>query len=377
MVHRDHFAPHSSRRFEGYYTRILTEDGGTIAIIFCWVKGAKQRANLVLVLYERSSRADSENASSMRKRGTSALSGHEVPSFKYEFFPEHFDISVGEYVRGEPQAFTITAPGIGSMKVAAKTIEYDICARNGALRLHLVLTKNTPWSPSHPLRGPMGPILAFSRLLPLNWHVRSTQSTASYTLTYGSPDDATSATMHGTGRAHAEKNWGASFPKGWIWAQTFSADGQHTLCIAGGTALPGVQAYLVGYRSPVCGQWDFRPPFALGVGPFAPFVRVRHDSKQGEVEMRVSTGLRKLHVRIAADPDTFVGIPAPLKNGHQPGFAHESFRASVRVEAFRRRWPWPWAKWERVEEVVLGRLEDGTECGALEFGGAFSHEVDT
>ncbi|KAI0365960.1 hypothetical protein BV20DRAFT_692211 [Pilatotrama ljubarskyi] len=280
MLGRDHFAPHPSRTFEGYYTRVQTEAGGTIAVIFCWVKGAKQRENLVLVLYDRPQETARQEGTRRRRtqRDSVPSIGPGIPSFKHEFFPEHLDVTVGEYVRGEPQAFTITAPGIGSMKVTPMTIEYDICACANALRLQLVLTHHTPWSRSQPLSGPMGPILHFSRLLPLNWHVRATQSEASYALTYGSSDDPTSATIRGTGLAHAEKNWGASFPKGWIWAQAFSADGQHTFCLAGGAALPGVQAYLVGYRSPVCGQWDFRPPFMLRVGPVAPFMHVRHDS---------------------------------------------------------------------------------------------------
>ncbi|KAI0367253.1 hypothetical protein BV20DRAFT_1123716 [Pilatotrama ljubarskyi] len=115
-------------------------------------------------------------------------------------------------------------------------------------------------------------------------------------------------------------------------------------------------------------------PFPLRHSPTAVAAQTQTCISRGEVEMRVSTWLRKLHVRISADPSTFVGIAAPLKDGHALDFAHESFRAKVEVETFRRRWPW--AKWERVEEAVLGQTADGTECGALEFGGAFSHEVD-
>ncbi|KAI0646171.1 hypothetical protein C8Q79DRAFT_926201 [Trametes meyenii] len=354
---RDHFAPHLSRRFDGYYTRTQTEDGATIAVIFCWVKGAKRRGNLVLVLYQ-----------------PGAGAGLSIPAFKHQFFPDHFDVSVGEATRGDsPQGFVITAPGIGSMKVSSNTIEYDIAVPEKDLRLNLVLTDHTPWSRTDPLDGPMGPILHLSRLLPLNWHVRSTQSVASYTLAHGPAGAGESPSLSGTGQAHAEKNWGASFPQGWIWAQAFSADGRHTLCVAGGAALPWVplQAYLVGYRSPACGAWDFRPPFALAVGPLAPFIHVRHDSRRGVVEMDVTTWTRRLRVKIEAPLESFVGITAPLKDGHALDFAHESFEARVSVEVFSRRWPW--SKWELVEEAVLGQTGGGVNCGVLEFGGSFSH----
>ncbi|KAI0659041.1 hypothetical protein C8Q70DRAFT_933805 [Cubamyces menziesii] len=412
----DHFAPHPSRKFDGYYTRTQTEDGGTIAIIFCRVKGATNgRGNLVFVLYDEpvagttpssSSTQDDHHAAfdsdTDRSLGVPAAAARLAqPTSKYEFYPEHLDVSVGQDAApGKPQPFTITAPGVGSMTVTATTIEYDICVPEEGFRLHMVLTELTPWSRTHQLQGPMGPILHLSGLLPLNWHVRSVHSAVSYALTLSpppsplpAPSTSTGGTalrrrrgppqkldVHGTGHAHAEKNWGASFPHGWIWAQAFSADGTRTLCLAGGAALPGVQAFLVGYRSPSSPgreglEWDFRPPYALGVCGFAPFMRVRRDRARGTVELRVGTWSRRLHVRIEAPPESFVGVTAPLKDGHERDFAHESFKARVTVEAYRRRawwWWWPWAGWELVEEAILGQTADGVDCGALEFGGSFA-----
>ncbi|KAI0325789.1 hypothetical protein GY45DRAFT_198942 [Cubamyces sp. BRFM 1775] len=421
----DHFAPHPSRKFDGYYTRTQTEDGGTIAIIFCWVKGATNgRGNLVFVLYDKpasdassshimpSSSAqdddhnhacgsDTEQYQDLSGPGRAGAAKLAQPTFKYEFYPEQLDVSVGQDAApGSPQPFTITAPGVGSMTVTATTIEYDISVPEQGFRLHMVLTGLTPWSRTHQLQGPMGPILHLSGLLPLNWHVRSVHSAVSYALTLSPaaapaplPSSLTEGTelrhrrgpqqldIRGTGHAHAEKNWGASFPHGWIWAQAFSADGTRTLCLAGGAALPGVQAFLVGYRS-ASGpsrealEWDFRPPYALGVAGLAPFMHLRRDRARGTVELRVGTWSKRLHVRIEAPPGSFVGVTAPLKDGHERDFAHESFKARVTVQAYRRRaswWPWwPRAGWELVEEAVLGQTADGVDCGALEFGGSFA-----
>ncbi|KAJ8453506.1 hypothetical protein ONZ51_g13557 [Trametes cubensis] len=105
----DHFAPHPSRKFDGYYTRTQTEDGGTIAIIFCWVKGAKNgRGNLVFVLYDKPVAGTTPSSSSTQDdhRATfdsdtdrslgvpppaEAAARLAQPMFKYEFYPEHLD----------------------------------------------------------------------------------------------------------------------------------------------------------------------------------------------------------------------------------------------------------------------------------------------
>lgn len=477
MHHQDHFAPHKSRKFEGYYTRVQLEDGGTLAIIFCWVKRAKARGNYVLVSYMPPA-TDAHNAWDDGRPGA-------LPpgAFQYEFFPPEITISVPnpdgtpsrpssrlssthhhpkhartnsdwsatsrstsstlnpkhtppkanspspKTQREKPlprdrdghTSFTIAAPGFGHMTVTPATIEYAIVVPSKHLRVHLTLDAHTPWSPpsspsctssgahSHPLHGPMGGIQHLSWALPLNWHVRSTRSRATYFVMHrasarhsglglrpgrGEKGDAT-LRLEGVGEAHVEKNWGGSFPRGWIWAQAFSTppslsrasrkreggksegedEEERTLCLAGGAAFPGVQAYLIGYRSRAC-QWDFRPPFAMGVGPgplLSPFLRVKRESEKGEVEICARTWRRRLRVRIAAAPESFVAMAAPLRGGHEPAYAHESFEARVEVEAARRRWPW--GKWEVVERSVLGQTGDGVRCGALEFGGSYYRSV--
>ncbi len=435
---RDHFAPHKSRKFEGYYTRTQLEDGGTLAVIFCWVKHAKERGNYVHASYTPSGTGASPTqylqrpptpadtlssrnhtlkavpsaesmSPSLSRTSRSSFSPAPLAAFKYDFFPDNIDVVTSKPAqRGGHVPFTITAPGIGHMAATADSIEYSIIVPEKHLRVHLVLDAHTLWSPASPLAGPMGGIMRLSWLLPLNWHVRSTGSRATYAVEHGRALIASKA--YGEGRAHVEKNWGGSFPRGWIWAQAFSdssssdASGggggdpwglngefgkgrsqrrgsqdrdteghsERSFCVAGGKAFPGVQAYLVGYRSQEC-QWDFRPPYAVALGRFSPFLRVRHDSRQGEVELSVSSWRRKLDVVIEAPQDTFMDMAAPLRGGHEPGFAHESFRAKVRVRASRRRWPGE--KWTIVEECVLGQV-GAVQCGALEFGGSFYHKVD-
>jgi hypothetical protein len=62
----------------------------------------------------------------------------------------------------------------------------------------------------------------------------------------------------------AEKNWGASFPDSWIWAEgiKLNANPDTYFALAGGpTKIFGplvVTAYLAGYRSPNL-NWNFHP----------------------------------------------------------------------------------------------------------------------
>lgn len=349
---QDHFAPHTNAGFEGYYSRTQLDDGSTLAIIFCWVTAATQRPNLVHVSYT-----------------PSPTSASRVDAFKHEFFPELVEATTCAPLDDGQQPFSIRAPGIGTMLVSGDTAQYTIEPANSDLRISLVLSQRTPWSASDPFAGPMGVFAAFSSFLPLNWRVHSTASKAAYSISVAG------RTLHGTGVSHLEKNWGKAFPEGWIWSQSFAGTGENktSLCLAGGRVLPGVQAYLIGYRSPSL-QWDFRPPYAMMLGSwFAPHIQVVHDSKTGMFGLSVETHDRKLMLRVDALPESFLGLAAPYADGHRPNYAFESFSGETWVQAWGRKSLWQ--EWTLLEEGECGVLSDGTPCSALEFGGTFSHHV--
>ncbi|GJE86715.1 hypothetical protein PsYK624_027960 [Phanerochaete sordida] len=345
----DHFAPHPYPRFEGYYSRTQLDDGGTLAVIFCWVKNAPKRANLVHVSY------------------TPPASASPSTAFKHELYPDQLEITTHQKRPDGQQPFTIHMPGVGTMNLEGDSVEYTVETSDPPLSLSLKISKRVPWSAITPLAGPMGVLAVLSRLLPLNWHVFCTSSKATYAFTHAG------RTQRGTGTAHVEKNWGSSFPPGWIWSQAFAGGAPRTsLCLAGGAALPGVHAYLVGYRS-AARRWDFRPPWALAVWPLPGFLRVAHDSAAGTFALDVRTPTRRLVVTARAPPASFIALACPLAGGHEPSFAYESFVARTHVAAWERRWPWQ--PWVLVEEGPCGVTAEGTPCAALEFGGVFSHLV--
>ncbi|EKM56846.1 uncharacterized protein PHACADRAFT_254191 [Phanerochaete carnosa HHB-10118-sp] len=253
------------------------------------------------------------------------------------------------------------------MKLCNNIIDYTVQTSDPDLSLSLRVTERVPWSDVAPLAGPMGPLAILSRFLPLNWHVFCTSSKAEYLFTHAG------RTHEGSGTSHVEKNWGASFPPGWIWSQSFAdAEPKKSLCLAGGIALPGVEAYLIGYRSSRL-HWDFQPPFAMSIWPLPSFMHVERDSRAGTFRLTVRTFTRKLVVTEHAPLESFMGVACPLADGHEPSFAYESFVARTRIEAWER-W-YPWQPWQLVEDGPCGVTSEGRPCSALEFGGSFSHLV--
>jgi tocopherol cyclase len=351
LLFRDHFAPHSRVHFEGFYSRTLLDDGGTLAIVFCWVKNATERPNLVHISY------------------TPSPSTPSSPAFKHEFFPDHLEVTTHAKLHTGRQPFAVHMAGVGVLDMRGDSVEYTIKTSEPELELSLKVTEHVPWSASTPLAGPMGPLSLLSSLLPLNWHVLCTSSKATYKFTHAG------RTQSGTGTSHVEKNWGASFPPGWIWSQSFSFAGpepSRSLCLAGGSALLGVQAYLVGYRSAAL-HWDFRPPFAMALWKLSAFMTVEHDSKAGTFALTVQTFTRKLVIKVDAPTDSFIGLACPYANGHRPMYAFESFTGRTWIEAWERAYPWQ--RWSLVEEGPGGLTSEGEPCSALEFGGFFSHVV--
>lgn len=345
---QDHFPVRPGSKFEGFYSRILLETGETLVLVFCWVTGATNRPQLVHISHHPPS-------------GLSHLQ-----SFTYELFPNTFHTSLRpthSRVHGL-QSFSIRAEGIGEMAVTPDILEYRIAYDD--LKVTLKLAGHTPWLPRKPFSGPMGYIANLWNLLPLCWHVRSISSHAEYDISHAGRQ------LSGTGIAHVEKNWGVSFPRGWIWCQAFpsaSSEGR-SICLAGGTALPGVHAYLIGYRSPKV-NWDFRPPYSMAIGPISPFLSVQIDSQHGTIRLATWTLKRKLCINITAPPDSFFSISVPFKYGHQLGYAFESFQAKVWIQAWYRMWPWD--EYTCIDEGYCGASLDGSGCAALEFGGSFCH----
>jgi tocopherol cyclase len=216
------------------------------------------------------------------------------------------------------------------------------------------------------LSTPEGRLVNLSLLLPLHWVVFSTCSRAEFSIVRdGEVVEA------GSARAHVEKNWGDTFPTGWVWLQGFSAVTDHqgeerSFCLAGGKIL-AQKAFLLGYRGAKV-SWNFAPPWTLM--PFSastPWMKEYVDSKMGVARFEAGNWRRRLLVEVEATPEHegWLGMCCPLSGGHGNTYAYETFEGSVKVSAYQRDWGMGWTL---VEETVF-------ENAAVEFGGGYSFKV--
>ena len=373
---QDHFAPHPDAPFEGYYTRVQTAGGATILLIFSSVFAATDKPHFVHFSYIPHSGSTSGSNQWRQQR----IVVNKFPRITDTSGPQHADGGVHEFSR------VAKGDGVeGTLRVCRDQQRYrlefdldsaqaaDVAGRGGVEATGLVvsvdLTRRRPWHARDELSTPEGALAQLVHLLPLHWNVFSTASTAAYSVTLG--DRVLSA---GTGIAHMEKNWGASFPRGWTWVQGFSVPthstpttstysnstssstapegGYHearTLVMAGGKTL-GQKAYLVGYRGGTAGgELSYGPPWTLM--PFCretPFVAETHDFSRGTARVRVGSLRHRLVVEVQAPPPAAVdadaaghsgqwlGLHCPLADGHARTLAYESFEGSVRVRVYRR-----------------------------------------
>jgi hypothetical protein len=244
--------------------------------------------------------------------------------------------------RGRTGAFTLsaqTAEATLSYEVDGERQQYrDTFVTDGRhVKLDIDITRNTPYS----TLGPMW----ISRFLPLPiyWHVFSTRSRAHVVLS----DAKTGESLLETdGDAHQEKNWGKSehvagrvtlnllltgtgFPSGgWLWGQGFCRQQIGSFCFAGGDVAPGLRSLFLGVRTPGGRSWSFGPAGTVQLFGRGPFIGVDHDSRAGSIGLVVTDYLRgrRLRIRGRAPLDTFLGMAAPMPEGHREG-----------CECYRRR----------------------------------------
>ena len=212
-------------------------------------------------------------------------------------------------------------------------------------------------------------------------HRRGGSGVGSTTTSSSSSSIGTDARHSGMGRpprlqgssalAHVERNWGASFPSGWVWGQATSTDGRTFLVFTGGRFVIGpltTDSYVIGLRavgrSGEGGEggedrqlnWDFRT---------TDLDRVREirEPCAGSLSINATSrdGTRRLSLRLSAAPSTFgarIMVPTMTDGfSDEPG-CRESHVAKAHVVAW---------------QVDSGRelLRADIPRAVLEFGGGF------
>lgn len=326
-------SPHHSAAFEGYYSKFDLSAGGSIALIICSVRNASESSKPHMVSFT------------------------SYPARGAEIWQQQFwDKQIIMQSLGREGDFELKIPGIGAVTYLHDgTTNYDLDFDDFTFRAKT--GPSTSWTANRPSKetSPEGWLSYLP--LPLHWHVSSLRSECRYDFTTA-PSSIPDIASSGTAIVHQEKNWGSSFPKGHIWIQ--ARDGERGICLAGGEIL-GLQAYLVGYRSAEL-DLDFKPPFALQVLGYSPFMTTKIDWRTRTVSLDVQSFTRRLVITAKAPRDSFFALGGPFSEGHRENALTQSFRATVEVTIFKRQMVF--SGWEEVRTEVF-------EGASLEFGAEY------
>ena len=210
------YQPHPTALAEGYYTRITTSTGGTVLIIFSSVRNAKQenKPHVLHFSYHPRSSQDEE---------------HSGKGVSVNVFPQAI-AQLGKSTKASQELEIAALDGFGN-RIGTYSVYLNGKARyrltipeeNGMLEVDIKLNNRIPWQESEveSYQSPEGPFAALIHLLPIHWYVWSVSSEADVkmwrVMNSNTGGYETEKIWHGRGRAHVEKNWGRSFPTGWVW----------------------------------------------------------------------------------------------------------------------------------------------------------------
>ncbi|KAF2199051.1 hypothetical protein GQ43DRAFT_133406 [Delitschia confertaspora ATCC 74209] len=340
-----HYTPHPSSLFEGYYSKFRLPTGAHLALIICSVPRATSLPPHMLSLTYVPRTQSPKN-----------------PVWQREFWVPDIQRVV---LDSRTSAFELRVPGYGVMRCNAEGgTEWDIEAEGVRFRAKTTGTR-VAWGKEVGGGTPEGWLVKLP--LPLHWHVHSLEAACEFELDIPSLGESFPIEdRNGKGVVHQEKNWANSFPESHVWVQA-TTDGGSGVCMAGGRIL-GMTAFLLGYRSKDLNV-DFAPPFALGVQLplisrfLSPFMAVDVDYQNRTFKLAVQSLWRKIELKAKAPRGTFFGLGAPFSEGHRKNFCGESFEAKVEIVVFERSW-WPWSAWVEVKREMF-------EGASLEFGGKY------
>ncbi|XP_063448575.1 uncharacterized protein LOC134728095 [Mytilus trossulus] len=247
-----------------------------------------------------------------------------------------------------PPHFTWQTPfGLFTQTNNITTFRFDF----GKYIFRGIIGQPVPWGPDG--EGPEGWIdkLPF---VPLHWFVFSLRSPV---IQYELLDVQTGQLVGGTnGVVHMEKNWGNSFPKGWIWSQGVSRQNISFALSGGLVSLGGITTtqYLMGYRNLAKNlNLNYRPGNAM--------FSATHNGCGGLFEIKVYGVLHEIHLSASADLSTFSDcLYGPEITGFRQACI-ESYDAIINITVFKREF----LSLKKIDTQII-------KFSALEFGGTYT-----
>ena len=351
-------APHPSSAVEGYYSKFDLPNGSHIILVICTVRVATDPNRMYMVsftyhppelTFEPST--GSANAIWQRQYWDKTIHMRRTPN------------SISRH------AFELDVPGCGYVRWKGDgRVEYDLCFNDFRFQASIVREQGWDGEGIGAMResSPEGWLSILP--IPLHWHVSSLRSRGTCSLKIVSNAIPQHIATRGDEEVlvHTEKNWGNSFPQSHMWVQA-RCEGRSSICLAGGAVIPGVKAFLAGYRSADL-KLDFRPPFAMQLLGISPFLSSRSDWGSRTFELDIRTFTSRMVVKAKAPPDSFFTLGAPFPEGHRESALGQSFMSTLDVTIYRR--PFIFMQWQEVRREAFERA-------SLEFGGAYFGGFDT
>lgn len=346
-----HYAPHSGVSFEGYYSKFRLASGSSIALIVSAVPAVAHNVS-----------PDQVKRNKAFMISFTYVKPESNRWFQREYWPELFSIDG----RGSGDRFAIKWDGgefgwDGDAERVWWSLETDEVTFSASTRAG----SRRPWISGEPSSTPAGWLARLP--LPIQWDVHSLDSDCDYTLHVRDTTDFDLADCKGLGKVHTEKNWAYSVPDSYIWVQARDHERNQGVCLAGGSLVPGVQAFLIGYDHPSYAAL-YRPPESTSIFSLSLGLASDISYRDRRVVVEVRGWFTRIRVTAEAPPDSFFTFAAPLNTGHAPDYATQSFGATVEVDTWKRSWPW--LAWVNTSRQTFAR-------GSLEFGGGFykSHQA--
>lgn len=342
-----HFAPHTGVSFEGYYSKFRLGSGSSIALIVSAVPAVAHNVDPTQVRRNKAFMISFTYVQADSKRW-----------YQKEYWPASFDID--RKPDGQGQGFTIKwDQGEFGWDGHEERVWWELDTEEVKFSSETKAGSRVEWIKGEKTSTPAGWLARLP--LPIQWDVHSLDSDCQYTLDIHDAEAFDQRDRRGSGKVHTEKNWAKSFPDSYIWIQGRDHERGQGVCLAGGSLIPGVQAFLVGYdhpQSPV----TFRPPettsiFGISLGLTSD---ISYQSRRVVIDIR--GWFSRIQITAHAPSETFFTFSAPLNTGHAPDYATQSFGADIHVNTWTRTWPW--GSWTEVTNETFER-------GSLEFGGGF------
>lgn len=338
----NHFAPHKSVTFEGYYSKFRLPSGSSIALIISAVPAVAKNVTPTQVI---------KNMAFMIS--FTYVHPDSTHHWQREYWPASFDIT-------QENGFVIKwDQGEFGWDKEVERVWWELDTDEIGFKASTRSASRIPWVKGHEGSTPAG-VLA-NLPLPIQWHVHTLDSICDFTLRLPDETRLLQAEKEGQAQVHVEKNWALSFPESYIWIQGRDHEQGRGICIAGGSLIKGVQAYLVGYDNGKT-QITFTPPTSTSIFGISLGLMSSISYLDRRIQLDFRGWFKRLRITADAPEGTFFTLSAPLNTGHAPDYATQSFAATIKIQSWSRSWPW--MGWTAGGEEVFER-------GSLEFGGGF------